>query len=397
MFAQKVSKGENDRSWKAFLVENGYWDRIARDPELAVRLYREYPDKDMLEHIRKTNPVIAEKIEKASGSKEQFDYIYQSVSMYNTSMDGFLNGMTDEEVNAGLNVIREQTEQLVTSDLTGLRQYMKIVQVFDDRLRTSYEDTEKRTNARMTLCTMVRNAVVNLHNAKGQAANAAYMAKILMIEFGDLPTVGAQLKSEWIQLELKAPATQNFQNVQNSQNNQSGTLRKGCLFTILGVLVFFVIVSVLSTISKDRRNSQKSSTKSTPTTAPTATNTPTPKPEVEYAIGMTAGEPVYLDVTSIVPEYGIYQNISRTYTYYACSCETASGGKVWVLVSAEYYRNTFDSSVPATELTLSFSNVKKVTFSPSKRIHGETVKADDYAEGLKGNTSYVVILLKSVE
>lgn len=88
----------------------------------------------------------------------------------------------------------------------------------------------------------------------------------------------------------------------------------------------------------------------------------------------------YAEITSIVPAYTLNNGTSLLNTSVVCSCDTADGEVIYVVMSVEAYNTDVDEtallSYPAT---LSYEQVR---FAQTVTVHGVAIAAGDVASGL---------------
>lgn len=122
------------------------------------------------------------------------------------------------------------------------------------------------------------------------------------------------------------------------------------------------------------------------------------KQEKKYSPTASEDDLVYVDIVSISPTYGIYGtglNYSTVYSHFVCKCRSSSGDTVWIYISTEEYKELFDSSINS-EIYAFSNNAKKITLSPSKRIHGTIVLANSIVDDLSSETADIIIKFTSL-
>lgn len=148
---------------------------------------------------------------------------------------------------------------------------------------------------------------------------------------------------------------------------------------------------------------------------------------VVFSQSVKEGIPVYADIVSIEPEYGIYrtQTINRRrYDYHyaplvlrtsvgsgafytaggyncssiVCKCETADGDIVWVTLSDTEFEAFFAPAPKQENKDQPAWDLNTVSFQTPVRLYGKSYEADDRAEDLADTIgAELLILFKSVD
>lgn len=112
------------------------------------------------------------------------------------------------------------------------------------------------------------------------------------------------------------------------------------------------------------------------------------KAEERFSSSSSSGDPVYVDIVSIFPKFGIYTQGSTNYTHFVCQCKTSTNSTVWIYMTCSEYKSNFDSSA-STNVNRQYAD--EVTLKSSKRIHGTATKAESILSGLSYNTAAIVV------
>lgn len=298
----------------------------------------------------------------------------------------------DEEIVFELKSLQNESENIIIiSSLAIVNSFVERIKKLDQRIKTVDLDPETETTVRENLCLMARSTAIELHNTKHQTSLALTIAKALVDEFSDIPSLRGKLSedvtalNQQLLLSLRQPTVTRSYSSQTSSEKKSSN--PGYLVGIIVAVIIFIIIAVSS------GGGGSSSSKTSPSTSSYNSNSTQAESESKFTGSSTPGSKVYADIVSIFPEMGIYTQGSSTYTHFVCRCKTSSGGTVWVYMTTSEYKNNFDSSASTSVYN---QYAEEVTFS-AKRIHGVAKKAEAIMSGLAAETSTMVIDFSSVK
>lgn len=305
-----------------------------------------------------------------------------------------------DEIISELKALEKEAEDIKSkAEWHSVNAFVNHIKVFNQHLNAFDLDTETRTMVRENLCLMARATAIDLHNTKRETAYALFIANALVEEFNDLPTIIAKLNDDVAILSRQllpqktkkaspgypsgpkptAPSS-------NRSSSSSSSRHKGCLLAILVLLGICAIMGIGSHSASPNRPSSSYGRSS----SATYTAKPVPKSEKVYSSASVIGDNVYVNITLIEPEYGVYTaekykavKALTTYHDYVCKCTTESGDIVWVNFNASDYRKDIDSSIESLVSSSSSGfNGKSVRFSPAARLHGKVVRASSVMSDL---------------
>ena len=101
-------------------------------------------------------------------------------------------------------------------------------------------------------------------------------------------------------------------------------------------------------------------------------------PEKVFSASCAVGDKVYIEVTNIDLEYGIYDKNSTTYDHFLCKCKTTKSGNVWVYISVSSFKEHFSSDVPVK--TSDDKAAPTIKYDTPIIIHGRVRKSDSLAD-----------------
>lgn len=262
------------------------------------------------------------------------------------------------------------------------------VKTFNAKIKTINVDEETITQLRIALCITAREGAIYAHNERQQTSLALAIAKTLLAEFGDVAELRGKLSEDVSALNrqliaFNASRSAYTPSYQTTRSNTSGGLEKGWRIAVGSFFIIFIVFAIVSAISigSDSSSNSRQSSGNTPSyTQPS---------EVRFYDSVSTGTEVYADIVSIFPAIGIYTEGSSYYSYFVCECETSSGSTVWVYMSVSDYRENFDSDVSASVYS---STNEEVTFSYSRRIHGEARVADYVMSGLSSDIEATMLI-----
>ena len=262
------------------------------------------------------------------------------------------------------------------------------VKTFNAKIKTINVDEETITQLRIALCITAREGAIYAHNERQQTSLALAIAKTLLAEFGDVAELRGKLSEDVSALNrqliaFNASRSAYTPSYQTTRSNTSGGLEKGWRIAVGSFFIIFIVFAIVSAISigSDSSSNSRQSSGNTPSyTQPS---------EVRFYDSVSTGTEVYADIVSIFPAIGIYTEGSSYYSYFVCECETSSGSTVWVYMSVSDYSENFDSDVSASVYS---STNEEVTFSYSRRIHGEARVADYVMSGLSSDIEATMLI-----
>ena len=101
------------------------------------------------------------------------------------------------------------------------------------------------------------------------------------------------------------------------------------------------------------------------------------KPVTKYSDNCAIGTSVYVDIVSISPQVGVYEEGNyNKYSHYICKCNTSTNIAVWVYVSEAEFKSLCDVEAPEAFMQ------EIVRFDATKRVYGSVIKVDSTAEGV---------------
>ena len=281
---------------------------------------------------------------------------------------------------------RPNSIALATDDI--VNDLIAKVKTFNAKIKTINVDEETITQLRIALCITAREGAIYAHNERQQTSLALAIAKTLLAEFGDVAELRGKLSEDVSALNrqliaFNASRSAYTPSYQTTRSNTSGGLEKGWRIAVGSFFIIFIVFAIVSAISigSDSSSNSRQSSGNTPSyTQPS---------EVRFYDSVSTGTEVYADIVSIFPAIGIYTEGSSYYSYFVCECETSSGSTVWVYMSVSDYRENFDSDVSTSVYS---STNEEVTFSYSRRIHGEARVADYVMSGLSSDIEATMLI-----
>lgn len=256
------------------------------------------------------------------------------------------------------------------------------------RIKAINTSEETITQLRTRLCISVRVGAIYAHNEHHQTALALSIAVALLAEFGDIEELHTMLTEDVAvlnqQLTLQNASQPTYQSTpshQSSQSSSSGNSNKGRSIPIIIVAVL-VFIGIIDGILSDSDSSNSGN-------SPSYNQSSNQSTEKSFSTSVTAGTDVYADIVSIFPAIGIYTERSSYYSHFVCQCETSTGAMIWVYMSVSEYKLHFDSDAPTSIYSYS---ADEITFSNSKRIHGEAREADNIMSDLSSDIQAIMLI-----
>lgn len=251
------------------------------------------------------------------------------------------------------------------------------VKALNGRIKAINADEETISQLRTALCITARDGAIYAHNERHKTALALSIAKMLLAEFGDMEELRSKLSEDVSALNrqliaINASRPTYTPSYQPSRNNSSGGSKKGW---IIAAIIFVVIIIIAIASGNDSSSNSGQSSGNKPSYNQSS--------KVKFSSSVSSGTDVYTDIVSIFPAIGIYTEGSSTYTHFVCECETSSGSTVWIYMTTSEYKKHFDSDASTSIYS---STAEEITFSYSKRIHGEARKSDNVMSGLSSDT-----------
>lgn len=273
--------------------------------------------------------------------------------------------LADRRLRANLEQLRRQAEALKqTPSDGGIRMFLGQVQALDEQIGKEPLSLAKQLQRRIDLCALARNLAVTLHNEKNCTDYALLIAQKLQSEFGGVK-------------ELSDRLLQDLEELQKQQTNQAAQLDgqswvkqtivqmaagfAGLAF--MGLLIFLCVLLFSGPSKQDQ-------------------------PEVRYSADAEYGDPVYADIVYIFPKIGIYEENSSFFCEFACQCRTTSGETVWLHLTTQEYKDSFDSSITTYKEN---DGVEGVEYPAGTRIHGVVKRAESVLDGLSEDTGEKLI------
>lgn len=123
---------------------------------------------------------------------------------------------------------------------------------------------------------------------------------------------------------------------------------------------------------------------------------------VEYQAEMDAEIAAYSEISSIIPDQGIYDTNpnARGPHLLICKCTTSSGEEVWLCVETIDYRTYVDPDAEFGSyyyFTDPGETPQTIKFSPAVRFYGTTVEAESICEGLSEITGEVILEISRID
>ncbi|MGI5905984.1 MAG: hypothetical protein ACOX85_06935 [Candidatus Pararuminococcus gallinarum] len=257
------------------------------------------------------------------------------------------------------------------------------VKTLNAKIKAINADEETIEQLRASLCITAREGAIYVHNERHKTALALSIAKTLLAEFGDMDELRSKLSEDVSALNrqliaINASHPTYTPSYQPSRNNCSSGSKKGW---IIAASIFVVIIIIAIASGNDSSSNSGQSSGNNPSYNQSS--------EVRFSGPISSGTDVYTDIVSIFPAIGIYTEGSSTYTHFVCECETSSGSTVWVYMTTSEYKKHFDSDASTSIYS---STAEEITFSDSKRIHGEARKSDNVISGLSSDTGVSMLV-----
>lgn len=266
---------------------------------------------------------------------------------------------------------------------TNVNDLISKVKALNAKIKAISADEEIIIRLRTGLCVTARDGAIYAHNERQQTALALSISRVLLDEFGDLDELREKLSEDVSALNrqlilINASRSTYTSSYQPSQSNTAGDSKKGWIIAAI-IFAIVIIIAIASGNDSSSNSGQSSGNNSSYNQSS----------EVSFSSFLSSGTDVYADIVSIFPSIGIYTEGSSYYTHFVCECETSNGSTVWVYMSTSEYQKYFDSDASTS---IYFSSAEEITFSYSKRIHGEARKADNVMSGLSSDTGVTMLI-----
>ena len=276
--------------------------------------------------------------------------------------------LADRRLRADLEQLRRQAEALKqTPSDGGIRMFLGQVQALDEQIGKEPLSLAKQLQRRIDLCALARNLAVTLHNEKNCTDYALLIAQKLQSEFG-----GVKELSDRLQKDLEALKEQQANQASSLSEPFEGNRIKQTFILMLGCFVGLACMMLLvagATLLFSGPSKQD-------------------QPEVRYSADAEYGDPVYADIVYIFPKIGIYEENSSFFCEFACQCRTTSGETVWLHLTTQEYKDSFDSSITTYKEN---DGVEGVEYPAGTRIHGVVKRAESVLDGLSEDTGEKLI------
>jgi hypothetical protein len=307
------------------------------------------------------------------------------------------------EIKREIDILGERSNGLKahTSE-SGTKDFIEVVQRLNAKVKALITDDVEQKKLREYVYYFARNTAICLHNEKNATPYALMIMKALVTEFGDLPSLNASMVQDIGTLSGQMVVYEHNEQVQKRKKEKA----KGVLLFWAFIIVLAIIVNAVPDSSSKSSSRSGTSTytsgssvnTSSQVTTAVATATPkptaTPKSQVAFNVDEASiGDSVYVDIVSIFPSIGIYNEGSTGYTNYACECLTDEGDTVWLYISRWEYILNFDVAVPTS--VDSSDGAEEVTFDEPKRVYGIVRSANNLVEGLSEDTGELVVRFTS--
>ncbi len=184
------------------------------------------------------------------------------------ALNDLLKGQKEtEEILAELNALQKESEKIKSfATSSNVDNYVARVKNLDARIKSIDLDYETKTKVRESLCYMARATAIELHNTKHQTAYALTIAKALVYEFGDIPSLRSKLNEDSTTLNQQlllsnlnrtAPARPTYTST-NTRNTTSSS-NSGCLIPILVIIGIVILITVISSLGGSSSKSPSTS------------------------------------------------------------------------------------------------------------------------------------------
>lgn len=276
--------------------------------------------------------------------------------------------LTDRRLRADLEQLRRQAEALKeTPSDGGIRMFLGQVQFLDEQIGKEPLSPAKQLQRRIDLCALARNLAVTLHNEKNCTDYALLIAQKLQSEFGGVKELSDQLQKdlEALKEQQANQASSLSEPFEGNRIKQTFILMLGC-FVGLACMMLLVAGAILLFSGPSKQD----------------------QPEVRYSADAEYGDPVYADIVYIFPKIGIYEENSSFFCEFACQCRTTSGETVWLHLTTQEYKDSFDSSITTYKEN---DGVEGVEYPAGTRIHGVVKRAENVLDGLSEDTGEQLI------
>ena len=283
------------------------------------------------------------------------------------------NNKEAEQLAAEMEALKKLANSVKTyATSTNVNELIAKVKVINKRVKRINLEDDLVVQVRENVCYIARDVAITLHNDKQQTAHALTIAKALVAEFNDIPSLKNKLTQDVTTLGQQIILQARIKEQEEAQERAQKAKGIGCL-VVIGIIILICLIS--GGLSQCGTSSSS-------------------EPYV-FSQSADSGDAVYVDIVSIEPEYSISTQGSYTTTDVACRCRTSDGKTVWVYMSVYEYNKYID---PDAKLSNSFNaDYDTVRYSPAKRIYGEARKAEVLCDGLSAKTATMILEFDSIE
>ena len=283
------------------------------------------------------------------------------------------NNREAEQLASEMEALKKQANSVkVYATSTNVNELIAKVKAINKRARRIDLEKELITQLRENICYIARDVAITLHNDKQQTAHALTIAKALVTEFSDIPSLKAKLNQDVMTLGQQIVLQARVKEQQEAQERAQKAKGIGCL-VVIGIIILICLIS--GGLSQCGTGGSS-------------------EPYV-FSQSADSGDEVYVDIVSIEPEYSISTQGSYTTSNVACRCKTSDEKTVWVYMSVYEYNKYID---PDAKLSNSFNaEYDTVRYSPAKRIYGKARKAESLCDGLSSKTATMILYFDSIK
>lgn len=269
------------------------------------------------------------------------------------------------------------------------------VKALDARIKAINADAGTIVELRTTLCYIVREGAVYIHNEAHKTEQALSIAKMLLAEFGDIGELRSKLLGDISALSRQEDYAKTFRATRTA--TYQPTLSKDAKESKKGWVIWIILLAVIiigNAVADANSSSSSVSNTPQPTESLYSESNESPTSDdrltvVRFSNSVNAGTDVYTDIVSIFPDIGIYTEGSSNYTHFVCECETSTGSFVWVYMTVKEYRRYFNSDV-STSIYTEYQDEE--IFSSNRRIYGIARRTESIMTGLSSDTGKTMLI-----
>ena len=283
------------------------------------------------------------------------------------------NNKEAEQLASEMEALKKQANSVkVYATSTNVNELIAKVKAINKRAKRIDLEKELITQLRENICYIARDVAITLHNDKQQTAHALTIAKALVTEFSDIPSLKAKLNQDVMTLGQQIVLQARVKEQQEAQERAQKAKGIGCL-VVIGIIILICLIS--GGLSQCGTGGSS-------------------EPYV-FSQSAESGDEVYVDIVSIEPEYSISTQGAYTTSNVACRCKTSDGKTVWIYMSVYEYNKYID---PDAKLSNSYNaEYDTVRYSPAKRIYGKARKAESLCDGLSTKTATMILYFDSIK